>query len=148
MKAFKYTFQKIVDLKESEKIQAEWMLSEAIAELNEQQKQLEHLENQEKVWQQKLEDSVLVPTTMQDVITIQHYIDFYIQAIVQKKLVIQKVKQKVDMRRQELASKMKEEKVWVKAKDNAYSQFKQAVQLKEQNELDEMASIRFIAPTP
>lgn len=148
MKAFKYTFQKIVDLKESEKIQAEWMLSEAIAELNEQQKQLEHLENQEKVWQQKLEDSVLVPTTMQDVITIQHYIDFYIQAIVEKKLVIQKVKQKVDMRRQELASKMKEEKVWVKAKDNAYSQFKQAVQLKEQNELDEMASIRFIAPTP
>lgn len=148
MKAFKYTFQKIVDLKESEKTQAEWMLSEAIAELNEQQKQLEHLENQEKVWQQKLEDSVLVPTTMQDVITIQHYIDFYIQAIVQKKLVIQKVKQKVDMRRQELASKMKEEKVWVKAKDNAYSQFKQAVQLKEQNELDEMASIRFIAPTP
>jgi len=148
MKAFKYTFQKIVDLKESEKTQAEWMLSEAIAELSAMETQLNELEQQETIWQLKLEQSVTVPTSMQEVMTIQHYIDFYKHAIEQKKLDIKRASKKVDVRRVELASKMKEEKVWLKAKDNAHAQFKHDIQLKEQNELDEMASIRYIAPTP
>ena len=148
MKAFKYTFQKIVDLKESEKTQAEWMLSEAVAALNELHEQLKDLKEQQAHWELKLEQSVTVPTTMQEVMTIQHYIDFYKQAINDKTIEINHAHQKVDVRRAELASKMKEEKVWHKAKENEYEKFKHNTQLREQNELDEMASIRFIAPTP
>lgn len=148
MKAFKYTFQKIVDLKESEKTQAEWMLSEAFAQLNEHQQQLQQLKNEEAEWAQKLEHSVTASTTMQDIILIQHYLDFYNEAIMNKNNDIKRATQVVELRRSELASKMKEEKVWMKAKEHAYEKFKHDVQIREQNELDEMASIRYIAPTP
>ena len=147
MKAFKYTFQKIVDLKESEKTQAEWMLSEAFATLNKLKEQLSLLHQEQEHWEQKLEQSVIVPTTMQEVLTIQHYIDFYKQAIIDKNVEIKDATYRVEVRRAELASKMKEEKVWIKAKENEHTKFKYHIQLKEQNELDEMASIRFIEPT-
>ena len=145
---FKYTFQKIVDLKESEKTQAEWMLSEAFSQLNEHLKQLQQLLDKQTHWEQKLEQSVTTPTSLQDILTIQHYIDYYKEAIVNKNVEIKRAKKVVETRRAELAFKMKEEKVWLKAKDNEYEKFKHNMQIKEQNELDEMASIRYIAPTP
>ncbi|MDT2194809.1 hypothetical protein [Paenibacillus larvae] len=40
---FQYAFQQIVDLKENERSQAEWHLSEAIGLFNREQKNLLHL---------------------------------------------------------------------------------------------------------
>ena len=148
MASFKYTFQKIVDLKGSEKTQAEWMLSEAIAQLRqheEQQQQLKMLQNE---WEQKLEQSVIHSVPLQEVLIIQHYIDFYKQAIKDKQMEIEQASIDVELRREQLANKMKEEKVWDKAKENAFAKFRYSMQLREQNELDEMASIRFMSPTP
>ncbi|MNF18848.1 hypothetical protein D3C80_2231970 [compost metagenome] len=50
----------------------------------------------------------------------------------------------VDQSRMMLSDKMKDEKVWLKAKDHAHERFQHALQLKEQNELDELASVRFM----
>lgn len=43
----------------------------------------------------------------------------------------------------QLSTKVLDEKVWLKAKDKAETQFQQSMILREQNELDEMATVRF-----
>jgi len=148
MAAFKYTFQKIVDLKESEKTHAEWLLSDAVGELNREKEQLIELKRQQEEWQEKLEQSVLEATPLSEVVVINQYIEYFAQMIKSKLRDIQKAEHKVALRRDELASKMKEEKVWHKAKEHAFTKFQTSMLLKEQNELDEMATIRFMSPTP
>lgn len=148
MAGFKYSFQKIVDLKGSEKTQAEWMLSDAIAALNYENEQLEKLKQGQKEWEQKLESAVLESSPLSDVIVINQYIEYYAQNIKSKLKDIKQAEIKVESRRSVLASKMKEEKVWHKAKEHAFSKFQYNLLTKEQNELDEMASIRFMSPTP
>ncbi|HIW31569.1 MAG TPA: flagellar export protein FliJ [Candidatus Paenibacillus intestinavium] len=147
MAFFKYTFQKIVDLKSSEKTQAEWILSDALAELRAQQALLEQYLQEQKSWESKLEQSVLVAIPLSEVLIINQYIEYCAESIKLKKQDIMNAERKVFQKRQELASKMKEEKVWDKAKEHAFDKFKYETQLKEQNELDEMASIRFMSPT-
>jgi len=148
MASFKYSFQKIVDLKESEKTHAEWLLSDAIGELNSEKEQLLSLQRQQKEWEQKLEQSVLEATPLTEVLVINQYIEYFVENIKSKMKDIKRAEQKVELRRNELASKMKEEKVWHKAKENAFTKFQYSMLIKEQNELDEMASIRFMSPTP
>lgn len=148
MASFKYTFQKIVDLKGSEKTQAEWLLSDALAELRVEQDLLKQYLEQQKEWEHKLAQSVLEATPLSEVLVINQYIEYCAENIKIKRKDILRAEQKVERQRQELASKMKEEKVWHKAKEHAFDKFRYTIQLKEQNELDEMASIRFMSPTP
>ncbi|MCR8656252.1 flagellar export protein FliJ [Paenibacillus endoradicis] len=148
MASFKYTFQKIVDLKGSEKTQAEWILSDALAELRAEQDLLEQYVQEQKSWELKLEQSVLEAIPLSEVLIINQYIEYCAESIKLKQKDIMRAERKVFQKRQELASKMKEEKVWHKAKEHAFDKFKHETQLKEQNELDEMASIRFMSPTP
>lgn len=148
MASFKYGFQKIVDLKESEKTQAEWLLSDAIGKLNDEIEQLRLMKLQQQEWEQKLEQAVLEASPLADVITINQYIEYFTQKIKSKLKDIKRAEQKVELRRSELAHKMKEEKVWHKAKEHAFTKFQYDMLLKEQHELDEMATIRFMSPAP
>jgi len=148
MASFKYTFQKIVDLKGSEKTQAEWILSDALAALRAEQALLEQYSKEQKSWELKLEQSVLEAIPLSEVLIINQYIEYCAERIKLKQQDIMKAERNVFQKRQDLASKMKEEKVWHKAKEHAFDKFKYETQLKEQNELDEMASIRFMSPTP
>lgn len=148
MASFKYTFQKIVDLKGSEKTQAEWLLSDAIAILRAEEEQLYKLQAEQKKWEQKLAQSVIEATPLTEVLITNQYIEYCTENIKSKLKDIAKAEQKVELHRSKLAEKMKEEKVWHKAKEHAFDRFRYEMQLKEQNELDEMASIRFMSPTP
>lgn len=148
MASFKYTFQKIVDLKGSEKTQAEWMLSDALSLLRAEEDQLNKLIAEQREWENKLSQAVLEATPLAEVLIINQYIEYCSENIKSKLKDIARAEQKVELRRSKLAEKMKEEKVWHKAKEHAFDRFRYNMQLKEQNELDEMASIRFMSPTP
>jgi len=148
MTRFKYTFQKIVDLKGSEKMQAEWLLSDAITLLRQEEDALEAFQLEQQKWEQKLENAVQQATPLAEVLTINQYIEYYTQSIQQKHEDIVKANTVVEQRREQLALRLKDEKVWDKAKEKALIRFQSEVQLKEQNELDEMASIRFMTSTP
>jgi len=148
MASFKYSFQKIVDLKESEKTQAEWLLSDAIGELNAENEQLKLLKLQQREWEDKLETAVREASSLGDIVTINQYIEYFAQKIKSKMKDIKRAEQKVEKCRSALASKMKEEKVWHKAKEHAFAKFQYDMLLREQNELDEMATIRFMSPAP
>ena len=148
MASFKYTFQKIVDLKGSEKTQAEWVLSDAIAILRAEEEQLNQFIAQQKEWEHKLAQAVSESVSLVEIVTINQYIEYCTENIKLKRQHILKAEQNVNVKRQDLANKMKDEKVWHKAKERAFHKFSYDMQIKEQNELDEMASIRFMSPTP
>ncbi|MEK3882138.1 flagellar export protein FliJ [Paenibacillus sp. PL2-23] len=148
MASFHYSFQKIVDLKTSEKTQAEWVLSTALSSLQEEEKSLHELREIKSDWENKLQEASQTGMPLSDLRLIGDYIDHLQLRIEQKLKDVWQAERKVEQNRSKLADKMKDEKVWLKAKDHALDRFKQALQLKEQNELDEMATVRFIMPTP
>jgi len=147
MAAFRYSFQKIVDLKGSEKTQAEWQLSAAIGELTAEEKLLRELEQERYAWEQKLLHCSEQAVPLSELQSIQLYLDHLISRIANKSNDVQRAQRAVDRCRSQLAERMKDEKVWLKAKENAFERFRYALQIKEQNELDEMATVRFMIPT-
>ncbi|MDQ6419257.1 flagellar export protein FliJ [Paenibacillus sp. LHD-117] len=148
MASFRYSFQKVVDLKASQKTQAEWLLSNALGALSEQELSLRELEQAKEEWELKLQQSAQQAIPLSEVRMIGQYLDHLQTCIDKKRLDVKQAEREVEHSRSKLADKVKDEKVWLKAKDHAWDRFRHALQLKEQNELDEMATVRFMMPTP
>lgn len=148
MASFHYSFQKVVDLKASEKTQAEWLLSSALSVLTEVEQSLKQLLDTKGEWEQKLHEATQLGVPLADLQMIGHYLE-HLQACIENKMKdMKQAERAVAQSRSKLADKMKDEKVWLKAKEHAFDRFRHALQLKEQNELDEMAAARFLMPTP
>jgi flagellar protein FliJ len=139
---FRYSMQKLVDLKKNEKSHAEWMLSKAIGQLHEEESHLEHLEKVQRSTQDKLLGLASQTTTAAQLSLMQDYVSFMNHQIDRKHQDVQYARQQVTDRQVQLTEKVKEEKVWEKAKQRAYEKFALIVQKKEQDEMDEIASIR------
>ncbi|KRE39842.1 flagellar export protein FliJ [Paenibacillus sp. Soil522] len=148
MASFRYSFQKVVDLKASEKTQAEWTLSSAIGALTEEELSLELLRAKQREWEGKLHEATRIAVPLSELQVIQHYLDHLVACITSKLKDVLQAQKAVEQSRLKLSDKMKDEKVWLKAKDHARDRFQHAMQIKEQNELDELASVRFMIPTP
>ncbi len=148
MAAFQYSFQKVVDLKSSQKSQAEWQLSDALSALSAQEMSLRELLTAKEEWGEKLQQAALQTIPLSEVVMIGQYIDHLQSCIERKMLDVRQAERVVEQNRSKLAEKVKDEKVWLKAKDHAWDKFRHALQLKEQNELDEMATVRFMMSTP
>lgn len=148
MASFRYSFQKVVDLKSSEKTQAEWTLSSAIGALAEEELSLELLRAKQREWEGKLHEATRIAVPLSELQVIQHYLDHLVACITSKLKDVLHAQKAVEQSRLKLSDKMKDEKVWLKAKDHARDRFQHAMQIKEQNELDELASVRFMIPTP
>jgi flagellar protein FliJ len=140
---FYYTFQKVVDLKGNEKTQAEWMLSTALGELQAQEKSLEELLAQRSEVVFSLQSSAQQSTSMVKIREMQDYVDYLDHCIARKHADINRAQQEVQHKQDQLSTKVLDEKVWLKAKDKAQLLFQQSMNLREQNELDEMATVRF-----
>lgn len=142
---FQFPFQKIVDLKSNEKTQAEWLLSSAMVQLHEEERNLSELQELKDQVQDQMfhsSDSVLSASDLQSIQTYIHYLDSQISF---KKQNVVQAKHDVEDKQQHLQVRMKDEKVWTKAKEKAYKQYQVLVQKQEQDQLDDMASVRFIS---
>lgn len=148
MASFQYSFQKVVDLKGSQKAQAEWQLSDALSALSAQEMSLRELMLAREEWEEKLQQSAQQSIPLSEVVLIGQYIDHLQSCIDKKTLDVRQAERVVEQNRSKLADKVKDEKVWLKAKDHAWDKFRHALQLKEQNELDEMATVRYMMSTP
>ncbi|MBP3965257.1 flagellar export protein FliJ [Paenibacillus lignilyticus] len=144
MARFRYAYQKIVDLKTSEKSQAEWQLSVVVGELQTEEQSLLKLHQDRAEWSDRLQLSSNQAVTLSELMVIQEYIEYLDICIKQKMMDIQKAEAAVEVKRIALSERMKDEKVWQKSKDNARQRFQADMLLIEQNELDEMASVRFM----
>ncbi|QUL52636.1 flagellar export protein FliJ [Paenibacillus tritici] len=140
---FHYTFQKVVDLKGNEKTQAEWMLSSALGELQAQEKSLDELIDQRNSLMSSLQSAAQQKTPMAKLREMQDYMDYLDKCIARKLSDISRAHIEVQSKQDNLSTKVLDEKVWLKAKDKAQTAFLQNMSLREQNELDEMATVRF-----
>ncbi|NQX46175.1 flagellar export protein FliJ [Paenibacillus tritici] len=140
---FHYTFQKVVDLKGNEKTQAEWMLSSALGELQAQEKSLDELIDQRNSLMSSLQSAAQQKTPMAKLREMQDYMDYLDKCIARKLSDISRAHIEVQSKQDNLSTKVLDEKVWLKAKDKAQTAFMQNMSLREQNELDEMATVRF-----
>ena len=140
---FHYTFQKVVDLKGNEKTQAEWMLSSALGELQAQEKSLDELLAQRSTLMSSLQSAAEQKTPMAKLREMQDYVDYLDKCIARKHSDISRAHREVLNKQENLSTKVLDEKVWLKAKDKAQTAFQQNMNLREQNELDEMATVRF-----
>ncbi|MFH5183171.1 flagellar export protein FliJ [Paenibacillus sp. TAB 01] len=140
---FRYAFQKIVDLKANEKTQAEWILTEAIGKMREEESSLSELYSAKDEMIEQLQTASARTATISQLMMMQQYVDHIDHQIIRKNKDLEQAQQVVDMKQHDLAGKMMQEQVWNKAKEKALRQFTAAMLKKEQEQLDEMATNRF-----
>ncbi|ETT52299.1 flagellar export protein FliJ [Paenibacillus amylolyticus] len=142
---FRYHFQKVVDLKSNEKTQAEWMLSTAIGKLQTEEDHLIQLLNDRSnligIIQSATENTASV-NSLQEMQRYVHHLD---ECISRKNSDVKHAQVNVQRNQTFLNGKMVDEKVWLGARDKAKIKFQQEMLLREQNDLDEMATVRFAA---
>ncbi|REE94417.1 flagellar FliJ protein [Paenibacillus taihuensis] len=144
MARFQYTYQKIVDLKTSEKSQAEWQLSVVIGKLNNEERSLQQLREERATWANRLGAASNEAVSLSELVAMQQYIEHLDIRIVHKLADVKKAEVAVETGRLVLSDKMMDEKVWQKSKSNALERFRADMMVSEQNELDELATVRFM----
>lgn len=143
---FRYAFQQIVNLKNTERTHAEWVLSEAIGKLRIEESSLLELEAEKRRMQDELAASSEGATTISRMLVMQHYVNHLDRRITLKSSDVRQAQHHVEQKQQVLSSKMLDEKVWAKAREKAFQAHTAESLKKEQEALDEMASVRFIQP--
>lgn len=143
MRAFHYSFQKVLDLKTNEKKQAEWMLSEAVGHLNAEENSLQECLREFETARQQLQHSVDGCAPAAQVQAWQQYISHVEQQIQHARTRVRSAEIHVQDKQGELAERMTDEKVWTKAREKAEEEFKRQMALWEQSEMDELATVRY-----
>lgn len=140
---FRYSFQQIVDLKNNERTQAEWILSEAMGQLRNEETNLHGLFEQKENLHQEMVTASCDSVSIAKMLMLQTYMNHVDQQITRKHQDVQQAKHIVLKKQEHLSEKMIDEKVWSKAREKAFGQFQSFVAKKEQDALDEMATNRF-----
>ncbi|GAB6931500.1 hypothetical protein JCM10914A_54830 [Paenibacillus sp. JCM 10914] len=140
---FHYAFQKIVDLKGNEKTQAEWMLSSAIGRLQAEENRLQELNQKRDQMYAAQQEAAARCTPVSEIRSIQAYAQHLEECMERKRADIRTAHVNVTSKQQALNEKMLDEKVWLKARDKSREKFRHESLLREQNELDEIATVRF-----
>ena len=140
---FRYVYQKVVDLKSNEKTQAEWMLSAAVGHLQSEQRSLNQLFEDKRATFIAIQSEMENKASVIKLQELQRYMDFIEQSILNKSRDVQRAEINVDNKKKFLNGKMLDEKVWLKAKEKEQNKYQHEMLLREQNELDEMATVRF-----
>ncbi|WP_010269571.1 flagellar export protein FliJ [Paenibacillus senegalensis] len=108
--AFRYSFQKIVDLKSSEKTQAEWTLSTAVGRLKMEEEDLQGLRRERQALQNQILNAVGQQVTVSEMLIYQNYLSHIDSRISRKREEVQAAKQHVDQKQEVLSAKVLEEK--------------------------------------
>ncbi len=141
---FQYNFQKVVDIKSSAKNQAEWLLSSAIGELQAEEQSLDQLLEDQNRTLEAINQATEQSSPALELQNLQRYVVYLDQAIARKITDVRKAQLNVDHKKLHLTEKMVDEKVWMQAKEKAKTKFMHEHMLREQNALDEMATVRFV----
>ncbi len=120
---FQYCFQKIVDLKTSEKTQAEWVLSDAIGILRREEGRLSELHEIKEQLREDLSQAATQRARASEMQLLQQYVNHLDLQIKRKKDEVDSAQESVDVRQHRLTASLLQEKVWLKAKEKAHQQF-------------------------
>lgn len=140
---FAYPFQKIVDLKMTEKKQAESVLSQAIGYLASKEQQLMQALAEKLQVQEQLAAGAGTSLQASELSLKQQYVDYLEARIRAAQIEIRSAEHQVETRRLELNEKTVDQKVWLKAREKAFLTHRLEAGKKSQNELDDIVSARW-----
>jgi flagellar FliJ protein len=123
------------------------VLSEAIGKLQSEQSSLAELEGEKHRVQEELTVTTATAMTISQIRVTQQYVNHLNRQISLKASDVQQAQRHVEQRQQVLTDKMLDEKVWAKARQKAFETHTALTLKKEQQELDEIASVRFLRST-
>ncbi|TCZ80231.1 flagellar export protein FliJ [Paenibacillus albiflavus] len=141
--AFNYAFQQIVNLKSSQKTQAEWHLVDSIGRLRSEEHTLNDLYHLKIELSEMITNVVTETVSISHMVLLQEYSEHLDQQITNKRQDVQAAQQVVTEKQEILTERMVDEKVWSKAREKAFQNYTALLLHKEQNALDEMATNRF-----
>ena len=140
---FTYHFQKVVDLKAKEKTQAEWLLSSAIGKLQAEENHLLELVRDRENLMEGISSFSLQSASASSLQEMNRYVHYLDECISRKNNDVAHAEVNVKQNQAFLNDKMLDEKVWNQAREKEKMHYQQEILLREQNELDEMATVRF-----
>lgn len=145
MAVFKFSLEKVLNYKEQLEKEAKAVLAELTGKSQMEKARYASLKDEELEQEKKLAETPLSEQGQRWLL--DNYIRAIRQDIKQTQINIAKLDEEIGKARQVLAEKSKDRKIMEKLKERHFEIFKKEEQLKEQRELDEIASIRFKAQT-
>lgn len=141
MKPFRYSFQKILDLKTNEKDRALQAFGESLNRLSRAEVTLQNL--------MRKKDEILLSlqyqkeTNISTYLTYQEYLSKLDREIVQCMQKLELAKQDSERKQQMLRARTTDEKIWRNLREKAYESHREEMLRQEQIELDEAASLQY-----
>lgn len=140
MKKFKFSMQKILDIKQKNREQEELSYAQLVQMIIEEEKQLAELENERQLLQEELLACQVNGISIVEIMNKQKYIE-HLDYVIEKQIKkIKQYKEKLELKRQRLIEVKIEEKKYSRLREKKLYEYIMRDNKLEQIELDEIAS--------
>lgn len=140
MKVFQFHLQKVLDLKEKEKEQAEWAFGKSVQRKNDEEWKLYRLHEHHDEMTLLLQEAQTQTCSAAELIQITHYKQSVERSIRNQKRTLHGCEQDVERCQSRLAERMKESRLWQRLREKSLSHYLDAEKMREQKELDEIGT--------
>ncbi|AWX56830.1 MULTISPECIES: flagellar export protein FliJ [Brevibacillus] len=140
MRVFQFHLQKVLDLKEKEKEQAEWAFGKSIQRKNEEEWKLSQLTDHHDEMTMKLQEVQMQTCSAAQLISITQYQQSVARSIQNQQRTLHGCEQDVERCQSRLTERMKESQLWQRLREKSLHQFLDDQKQREQKELDEIGT--------
>ncbi|MED4750124.1 flagellar export protein FliJ [Brevibacillus choshinensis] len=140
MAVFQFHLQKVLDLKEKEKEQAEWAFGKSVQRKNEEEWKLYRLHEHHDEMSLLLQDAQTQMCSAAQLIQISQYKQSVERSIKSQKHTLHGCEQDVERCQSRLTERMKESQLWQRLRERSHTQFMDMEKVREQKELDEIGT--------
>ncbi|WJQ79391.1 flagellar export protein FliJ [Brevibacillus brevis] len=140
MRVFQFHLQKVLDLKEKEKEQAEWAFGKSIQRKNEEEWKLSQLTEHHDEMTLKLQEVQMQTCSAAQLISITQYQQTVARSIQNQQRTLHGCEQDVERCQSRLTERMKESQLWQRLREKSLHQFLDDQKQREQKELDEIGT--------
>ncbi|OUQ87931.1 flagellar export protein FliJ [Brevibacillus brevis] len=140
MRVFQFHLQKVLDLKEKEKEQAEWAFGKSIQRKNEEEWKLSQLTEHHDEMTMRLQEVQMQTCSAAQLISITQYQQTVARSIQNQQRTLHGCEQDVERCQSRLTERMKESQLWQRLREKSLHQFLDDQKQREQKELDEIGT--------
>ncbi|MBO8162456.1 MAG: flagellar export protein FliJ [Brevibacillus sp.] len=144
MRSFTFHLQKILDLKEKEREQAQWAFGKSLRRKAEEEARLVELTRRRDELAQKLCEMQHKSCSVSQLLETSRYQQAVERAIETQQQTLYGCEQEIERCKQTLTNRMKETKLWQQMRERARERFEQMEKQREQKMLDELGVSRYI----
>ncbi|USG67927.1 flagellar export protein FliJ [Brevibacillus ruminantium] len=140
MKVFQFHLQKVLDVKEKEKEQAEWAFGKSVQRKNEEEWKLGQLQGLHEEATGMLHAVQTETVSIARLMEITQYKEAVERSITRQKVTLYGCEQEMEKCKLRLTEQMKETQLWQKLREKAHWQYTEDAKLREQKEMDEIGT--------